>query len=409
MIRWQQHKIIQYTKMANTVKFGAGNWAGNNDSILAYNDQDGNFKPIPFVVTRNSVGSFVNKQKMVQRAGLKTGRVSYANNTNGAYLIESNATNIIPNSDAGTYGNGPGSETNVESPDGTITAVRPVPNSSSDRYQYAIPANTYATGTVLIYSWYRKRFSVPVNTYPGDLYQNGLINMGSGTTTQIESDINGYDRFQVNTSITDGAVASIYRMYFGYVIGVGNSSIAYWGQQLEVSTGTPKVATSLIYTDGAAASRVTESSTAVDTRPNIQGDWSIYFSFGKTQKDGGGSTSFLQINTSGDNLYLYTNSSGTDGLNPYFNGSNGGYIFGANQNNAWSTSESKVCLTFDSSTNRVAYFINGVLYLAVTRALVFGTTTNTSMQSGGNMVNVRDYKFYDETLTDSKSMALTTI
>ena len=34
--------------MANTLKFGNGEWYGKKDTILAYNDLNSNYKPLPF-------------------------------------------------------------------------------------------------------------------------------------------------------------------------------------------------------------------------------------------------------------------------------------------------------------------------------------------------------------------------
>jgi hypothetical protein len=34
--------------MSNTLKFGDGKWAVKQGSTLAYNDENGNFKPLPF-------------------------------------------------------------------------------------------------------------------------------------------------------------------------------------------------------------------------------------------------------------------------------------------------------------------------------------------------------------------------
>jgi hypothetical protein len=41
--------------MANTFKFGNGKWAVKDGYALAYNDENGNFKPLPFDFTRAQV------------------------------------------------------------------------------------------------------------------------------------------------------------------------------------------------------------------------------------------------------------------------------------------------------------------------------------------------------------------
>ena len=41
--------------MANTLNLGTnGNWATKKDSLLAYNSENGNFKPLPFHFERAS-------------------------------------------------------------------------------------------------------------------------------------------------------------------------------------------------------------------------------------------------------------------------------------------------------------------------------------------------------------------
>jgi len=146
--------------------------------------------------------------------------------------------NLIENSDSGNYGNNPASDILVEAPDGTISAVMPTPDSTSDRFEYLIDGGTYPTDTKLVYSWYRKRVTTPANAiYTGDLRVASLSNMTNvGSVIQIETDYNGFDRFQAVVNITDGSLLSKVRGYFGSPIGVGNSSVAYWGHQLETGT-----------------------------------------------------------------------------------------------------------------------------------------------------------------------------
>ena len=47
--------------MAQKLKFGNGTWATKKGSTLSYNDEGGNYKPLPFTTTRNSIGTRVNK------------------------------------------------------------------------------------------------------------------------------------------------------------------------------------------------------------------------------------------------------------------------------------------------------------------------------------------------------------
>ena len=165
-------------------------------------------------------------------------RIDYTGGGCPHILAEPMRTNFVVTSASGNYGNAPASEILAIAPDGTNTAIRPVPDSASDRYQETIAGGTYSSGDEVTYSWYRKRFSTPVvDSYVGDLYINALVNCTQvGVATEIISEVNGFNRVSATFSITDGSIDSILRFYFGSIIGDGNSSVAYWGHQLEVGS-----------------------------------------------------------------------------------------------------------------------------------------------------------------------------
>ncbi len=85
--------------MANTLKFGNGQWATKEGSTLAYNDENGNFKPLPFTFDRASSATRVNKQGLIETVGADQPRIDYSNDSNGALLLEPSRTNLIPNSE----------------------------------------------------------------------------------------------------------------------------------------------------------------------------------------------------------------------------------------------------------------------------------------------------------------------
>ena len=86
--------------MANTLNVGNGNWATKEDSLLAYNSENGNFKPLPFDFTRASSATVVNKQGLIETVGSGEPRIDFSNDANGALKLEPQRTNLITYSEA---------------------------------------------------------------------------------------------------------------------------------------------------------------------------------------------------------------------------------------------------------------------------------------------------------------------
>ena len=89
--------------MAETLKLGNGIWATKENSLLSYNDENGNYKPLPFDFTRASSATVVNKAGLIETVQSGTPRIDFLGNTNGALLLEPQRTNLITQSEA--FGN----------------------------------------------------------------------------------------------------------------------------------------------------------------------------------------------------------------------------------------------------------------------------------------------------------------
>jgi hypothetical protein len=81
--------------MANTLKFGNGKWYGKKDTILAYNDENSNYKPLPFNFSRASSATVINKDGLIETVGSDMPRIDYKDDSEGALLLEPQRTNII--------------------------------------------------------------------------------------------------------------------------------------------------------------------------------------------------------------------------------------------------------------------------------------------------------------------------
>ena len=81
--------------MANTLKFGNGEWYGKKDTILAYNDENSNYKPLPFDFSRASSATVVNKDGLIETVGSGQPRIDYKDDSEGALLLEPSRTNLL--------------------------------------------------------------------------------------------------------------------------------------------------------------------------------------------------------------------------------------------------------------------------------------------------------------------------
>ena len=217
---------------------------------------------------RGSSATRINANGLVETMGNNVPRLDYTDGSCPTLLTEPESTNLVAESAEGIYGNPPDSETQTLAPDGTNTAVIPTVGDLADRYQYTISAGSATGDTKITYSWYRKRLSTPSEdpNQTGDLKVSGLVNcVQDGSTIQIGSDIGGYDRFSATFDVVDGSLEAIIRLYFGEVVGIGNSSVAYFGHQVEIGA----YATTYIPTSGATVTRSADTGV-------ISGDLSSY-------------------------------------------------------------------------------------------------------------------------------------
>lgn len=140
--------------------------------------------------------------------------------------------NLVANSDTGTFVAPLPTQLSSPDPLGTNTAVRPVPSSPSGAFGYSIPLNTYASGQIIYYTWYRRRFAVPADdAFVGDLEPMNPVNCTFGTVEQIAVD-GDFERFRMPITITAGNVVTSFRMQYGDIIGTNNNTVAYWGHQI---------------------------------------------------------------------------------------------------------------------------------------------------------------------------------
>jgi hypothetical protein len=185
-------------------------------------------------------------------------RLDYLNSTCPRLLLEPQRTNLLLNNLSIIGNTDSGQATPIVSPDGYENGRLPIPSSTSSRFEFIFAGGVFASGTVLTYSWFVKTVSTPASPSPttGQLSQFSVsVNATAGTPTKLADYGNGWERWSITYTIVDGSLQSRLRAYYGGIIGVGNSAIAYYGHQIEQGT----YATSLIPTLGTSVTRVADA------------------------------------------------------------------------------------------------------------------------------------------------------
>ena len=275
--------------MANTLNLGNGNWATKEDSLLAYNSENGNFKPLPFDFTRASSATVVNKAGLIETVGSGEPRIDFSNDAKGALLLEPTRSNLITYSN--DFSNAYWSKSNLSvtsgfnSPDGTLNADKLVENTSTGVHQvYRLSANSNTTYSISIFAKKGERDKFRINigndTHYADFnLSNGTIinQIGATTTSKIDLISNGWYRCSISYTESTGAPTyNLYRLLDNNgnasYQGDGTSGIYIYGAQIEAGS----YATSYIPTQGSAVTRVAESN-VLATTISLDNDFALFW------------------------------------------------------------------------------------------------------------------------------------
>jgi len=254
--------------MAQKLKFGNGTWATKKGSTLSYNDEGGNFKPLPFTTTRNSIATRVNKEGLIEVVGNDVPRIDYTDSADGVLLLENSATNLITQSQAfdNSYWTKTGSSvtSGFISPDGTNNSFKLVENSSSGTHlitksqqshnnSYSVFAKKGEKKWILLTS-----HSTSAPTARGQFFdlENGIVGEGGNANGKIEDYGNGWYR----CSTEPNAASSLFTVMLADGDGVfsyqgnGADGVYIWGAQ-----NTDTDLSSYIPTNGSTVQRAAET------------------------------------------------------------------------------------------------------------------------------------------------------
>ena len=251
--------------MANTLKFGNGEWYGKEGTILAYNSENNNYKPLPFTFDRASSATRVNKQGLIETVGADQPRVDYLNDSNGALLLEPERTNYQPYSTDFSVWGLSGATVNINyglSPDGLNNSTLITEGTGSA--QHRIVKGSPASSGIYTFSCFVRNKVGNRQAYIDMGAVTGFFNFDTKTmysaagTTNVESWSNDWYRISItsNSNITPSAnYIGIGKNNTETFQGDGSSAIEFFAPQLEQGS----YATSYIPTSGSAVTRLADS------------------------------------------------------------------------------------------------------------------------------------------------------
>ena len=257
--------------MAQTLKFGNKVWAAKEGAVLAYNDENSNYKPLPFDFTRASSATRFNKSGLIETMRTGVARIDYLDSADGVLLLEPASTNLITYSEAfdNPYWTKSGSSvvSGFTSPDGTNNAFKLVEDTSGGAHFITTPITWAAdNNTFSIYAKSNGRNWIRLNTNDSTGNNLAWFNISNGTlgskdagiTTSITLIADGWYRCSMTKTLTSFAGGATILIAdadgSSTYTGNGTSGIYIFGAQLEQQS----YPTSYIPTSGSTVTRVAE-------------------------------------------------------------------------------------------------------------------------------------------------------
>lgn len=414
--------------MANTFKFGNGNWAVKDGYALAYNDENNNFKPLPFDFTRASTATRVNKQGLVETVPSGKPRIDFFNNTSGHLLLEPQRTNEYPNSNDRTSGGSRTSKTG-----GTTKFVDGLTDVRAER---SVNTGTpYFWNSATITSGNKYAFSIFVrlpDTNPEGINSvriqglttiesftakfnliNGTIISSDADSTLIEAFANDWYRLKVTADGISNATNINFAVYPSNDLGETNFTITTTGRDLLFANGFQleegSYATSYIPTEGSSVTRVAETTNAtVPSGVFGTSGGTIYVEGVVAPPDSSGQMPFTAYgSTTSDLIYIWLITDGRAYVESYTSGSLECNI--SSSSGLLSVGDSYK-IAFAYANNDFVMYVNGTQIgtdtsgsITVPTRLKVANYITTGYASG----KIKQTKIYDTRLTNTELQNLT--
>ena len=255
--------------MAQKLKFGNGTWANKKGSTLSYNDEGGNFKPLPFSFTRDSIATRVNKEGLIEVVGKDIPRIDYTDSAEGVLLLENSATNYLTQSnqfDTTWNLQNITISSNQNGVGGSVDAWKLIPSTSNSYHRItnlvsgaqnlAVTLSVYAKADG--YNFLRITENGSTGDYATFNLLDGIVENNTSSEAKIESMGNGWYRCSSSIVATTSHRFDMYVMESATIQepwqGDGTKGIYIQYAQLEVGN-----LSSYIPTSGSSVQRAAET------------------------------------------------------------------------------------------------------------------------------------------------------
>ena len=383
--------------MSNTLKFGNGEWYGKEGTILAYNSENNNYKPLPFTFDRASSATRVNKDGLIETVGADQPRVDYLNDSKGALLLEPSRTNYVLYSE--TEGIIMGSNGWSGDSDSTITQnYGTTPFTGSELKSTRIQFTGFSKE-------FRNNFSSVTITPTASIWIKGsvgkTIKFGSNSNEGIFT-LNGEWQKLVQT----GSSLSTNRLTINTYSSTTARDIEIFAPQLEQGS----YPTSIIKTQGSAVTRLADVCNNGGNEQVINStEGTIYLDVEK--KNGDTTKRRITINNNSSSIFVNIEHTVSNNIKAeVYDGSN---VSGTITSSTLTQDNNKIAYTY--KVNEFKLFINGVQVGSTVTSggtISSGILKKLSLDNGNGFDvfkgKVKEIKLYNTALSDSELQALTT-
>jgi len=380
--------------MANTFKFGNKNWAVKEDYVLAYNDENDNFKPLPFDFTRATTATYVDSDGLIKTAQKGYARIDYLDNTDGHLLLEPQRTNLETKSKLFSTWSLVSNVTRTanynESPEGVDNATRL--QFTANGY---LGNTTQSGSTQYTLTCYAKRNDSGTQSV-------GFFTNGSGAVNSAWSLTSEWQRFTYTYTSTNTSFIGI--------AGLSGADVSVYGFQIEAGS----YATSYIPTEGSSVTRNADVCNGAGNSEVFNDSEGVLYAEISALSNTADASKFISISdeTYNNRASIMFSNGSTNQIRTFLR------VGGVAQIDVYDsvtdvTDFNKVAFSYKENDFKV--YINGSLVSSDTSGSVWasGTITKLSFSEINTSLGlfngkVKDLKLYNTALSDSELETLTT-